>query len=61
MKVKELIEELEKFSPDLEVIWDDVVEGNSCPVTNVFISTYGDIEGVHKGVYISPDSDYISP
>ena len=50
MKVKELIEELEKFSPDLEVIWDDVIEGNSSPVTKVFISTYEDREGV----YISP-------
>ncbi len=37
MKVKELIAKLEEFPEDMEVFWDDAIEGNDC-----------EVEGVHK-------------
>lgn len=58
MTVEELINELKKFPSDLEVIWEDTIEGNDCPVEKVYKGEY-DITNTSErkeGIFISPCS-----
>ena len=61
MKVKELIEKLSEFNPEMEAWWHDAIEGNDSPVESVWVGEntvvkQGQKETL-KGVVISPRSE----
>ena len=46
MTVKELIGKLEKFSPDMEVLWNNIslIENSECPIESVYFSVSSEDE-----------------
>jgi len=54
MKVKELIEKLNEFNSEMDVIWHDAIEGNSLDVVSVVRDIHIQDEVPKLVVYISP-------
>jgi len=61
MTVAELIKKLEEFPSDLEVIWEDAVEGNSSPLKNIFKSTYETSPGIIGEERVYEEVIYLGP
>lgn len=51
MKVKEMIEKLSTVNPEMEVWWDDAIEGNHSEVDYLLVTKWDNNEEV---VFVSP-------